>query len=116
MHTLNGCRLSSCRVSALALNASAGFHALRNMRVAGESFDPFENKDPSSISTPVRKRRKSLTQDMAFNRSHLMASLNEPEADHSPEAVYGAADSGEFQRRQAEIRDVFGMFDRDLKG
>ena len=105
------------RLSALALNASAGFHEMYQSSLGGKARIPSPRSiEPlTSLKSPVRDAVQKHRQSFAIRLSSV-ASM--PTSVRSPATVevYGARNTGQFVRRRAEIRDVFSTFDRDMKG
>merc|ERR1719359_30001 len=104
-------------LSALALNASAGFHEMYQSSLGGKARIPSPRSiEPlTSLKSPVRDAVQKHRQSFAIRLSSV-ASM--PTSVRSPATVevYGARNTGQFVRRRAEIRDVFSTFDRDMKG
>ena len=87
-------------LSALALNAT---HEYKRQQ---QSLRKLQSRTPRSAR--VRPQR-------SLSPKHSMVVMT-PAVMTGAEAVYGERDSADYVRRRAEVLDVFGLFDRELKG
>ena len=89
-------------LSALALNAASGFH-----KDAARSSPAHRGLGATPRGGAIANLKRMLSRATPSPTSGLHSAA---------EAVYGERDSADYVRRRAEVLDVFGLFDRELKG